>query len=54
MPIIVLTTSDREKDIERAYDLGCNSYICKPMNFENFIKVVIDIQQYWLILCKIP
>ena len=54
IPIIVLTTSDRGKDIERAYDLGCNSYICKPMNFENFIKVVIEIQQYWLILCKIP
>jgi CheY-like chemotaxis protein len=54
MPIIVLTTSDRDKDIERAYQLGCNSYICKPVNFENFIKVVMDIQQYWLILCKIP
>ena len=54
MPIIVLTTSDRDKDIKRAYDLGCNSYICKPVNFENFIKVVIQIQQYWLILCKIP
>ena len=53
MPIIVLTTSDREKDIERAYNLGCNSYICKPMTFENFIKVVIEIQQYWLFLCKI-
>ena len=54
MPIIVLTTSDRDKDIKRAYDLGCNSYICKPVNFENFIKAVIEIQQYWLILCKIP
>lgn len=54
MPIIVLTTSDREEDIERAYDLGCNSFICKPMNFENFVKVMIEIQQYWLILCKIP
>ena len=54
MPIIVLTTSPREKDIDRAYELGCNSYICKPVNFENFIKAVIEIHQYWLILCKIP
>ncbi len=54
MPIIVLTTSDRDKDIERAYHLGCNSYICKPMNFEKFIKAVLDIQQYWLNLSKIP
>lgn len=54
MPIIMLTTSEREKDIETAYNLGCNSYICKPVNFENFIDAVIKIQQYWLILCKIP
>jgi CheY-like chemotaxis protein len=54
MPIIMLTTSEREKDIETAYNLGCNSYICKPVNFENFINAVIKIQQYWLILCKIP
>ena len=53
MPIIVLTTN-RDTDIDRAYDLGCNSYICKPVNFENFIKAVIEIQQYWLFLCKIP
>ena len=54
MPIIVLTSSTRDKDIDRAYDLGCNSYICKPVSFENFIKAVIEIQQYWLFLCKIP
>jgi len=54
MPIIVLTSSPRDKDIDRAYELGCNSYICKPVNFENFIKAVIEIHQYWLILCKIP
>ena len=54
MPILVLTSSDRDQDVDRAYELGCNSYICKPVNFENFIKVVIEIQQYWLVLCKIP
>jgi len=54
IPIIVLTTSDRDIDIKRAYRLGCNSYICKPVNFEKFKKVLMEIQQYWLILCKIP
>ena len=54
IPIIVLTTSDREQDIQRAYDLGCNSYIVKPVNFKSFIKAVIEIHQYWLIQCKIP
>ena len=54
MPIIVLTTSPREKDIDRAYELGCNSYICKPVNYDNFLRAVIEIHHYWLILCKIP
>jgi len=54
IPIIVLTTSDREQDIQRAYDLGCNSYIVKPVNFESFIKAVIESHHFWLIQCKIP
>ena len=54
MPVIVLTTSDREKDIQLAYDLGCNSYIVKPVNYDNFLKAVVDIQRYWIILNEIP
>jgi len=54
IPIIVLTTSNREQDIQKAYNLGCNSYIVKPVNFENFIKSVIEIHKYWIIQCKIP
>lgn len=54
MPVIVLTTSDREKDIQLAYDLGCNSYIVKPVNYDNFLRAVIEIQRYWIILNEIP
>jgi CheY-like chemotaxis protein len=54
IPIIVLTSSERDKDIECAYKLGCNSYIVKPVNFENFIKKVTEIEEYWLIISKIP
>ena len=54
LPVIVLTSSNRDKDILRAYELGCNSYIIKPVNFNNFINAVIEIQRYWLILCEIP
>ena len=54
MPIIVLTTSNREKDVNRAYKLGCNSYIIKPVNFDNFIKAIMQIQNYWLYLCELP
>jgi CheY-like chemotaxis protein len=54
IPIIVLTSSDRTQDIEKAYNLGCNSYIVKPMNFENFIQAILVIEQYWLTISKIP
>lgn len=54
MPIIVLTTSNRHEDVKRAYDMGCNAYIVKPVSFDNFIKAVAEIQRFWLILCEIP
>jgi len=54
IPIIVLTSSEREKDIEEAYKIGCNSYIVKPVSFENFIKTVIEIKEYWLTISRIP
>jgi DNA-binding NarL/FixJ family response regulator len=50
----VLTTSDRDKDIDDAYRLGCNSYIVKPVSFENFINTVINIKDYWLTISQIP
>jgi CheY-like chemotaxis protein len=54
IPIVVLTSSERDKDIEEAYKLGCNSYIVKPVNFENFIKTVVDIKEYWLSISRVP
>ena len=54
IPVIVLTSSNRGLDVERAYDLGCNSYITKPVNYDNFLKAVIEIQRYWILLCEIP
>ncbi len=54
LPVIVLTTSNRDDDIERAYNLGCNSYIVKPVNYNHFLEAVIDIHRYWISLCEIP
>lgn len=54
IPVIILTTSDRDKDIERAFQLGCNSYLVKPVNFETFIQTVSKLNEYWLTLSKIP
>jgi CheY-like chemotaxis protein len=54
IPVIVLTTSDRDKDVEDAYRLGCNSYVVKLVSFENFINTVVKIKEYWLTISQIP
>jgi CheY-like chemotaxis protein len=54
IPVVVLTTSGRDQDVEQSYILGCNNYIMKPVNFEKFIKIVVKIEEYWLIISKIP
>ncbi|HAG17029.1 MAG TPA: two-component system response regulator [Bacteroidales bacterium] len=50
IPIVVLTTSSDNKDVERAYKLGANSYIIKPVNFDKFIEVASQIELYWNVL----
>ena len=54
IPVIMPTTSERDSDIEKAYSLGCNSYIVKPVNFQKFLEVVVNAQEYWLKISKIP
>ncbi len=54
MPIVVLTSSRDNVDLDRAYGLGCNSFIVKPVGYDNFLEAVIDIQKYWIIICEIP
>ena len=50
IPIVMLTVSKRDKDIIRSYDDGCNSFIQKPVNFENFLDVIKEISLYWGLL----
>lgn len=50
IPIIVLTTSAEDRDIEEAYRLGCNSYIVKPVEFNKFMEVAAQIEIYWCAL----
>jgi CheY-like chemotaxis protein len=54
IPVIVLTTSSREEDVVRTYDLGVNTFITKPVRFEDFIKVVTTIQEYWILIATLP
>ena len=49
-PVVVLTSSDEEKDIISSYDLGANSYVRKPVDFTEFTKAVRELRLYWLLL----
>jgi two-component system, response regulator len=47
IPVIVLTTSRAEEDIFQTYDLGVNSFICKPVSFQELVEVTKEIENYW-------
>jgi len=54
IPVVILTTSKEDKDISTAYDLGANSYIVKPVAFDNFMDVAQQIELYWCVLNEKP
>ena len=54
IPVVVLTSSTEEKDMVESYQLGVNSYIVKPVDFDNFCSSMKDIGMYWLLLNQLP
>lgn len=54
LPVVVLTTSYEAKDIEQMYSLRCNSYITKPIDFNNFVQAISQLAGYWLTLVVLP
>ncbi len=54
LPVIILTTSEREEDVVRSYVYGACSYIRKPVSLERFIDVVKQFEVYWTLVSRIP
>jgi len=54
LPVVMLTSSDEVQDIQRGYDSGVNSYISKPVDFDEFVSQVKLLGQYWLSLNRVP
>ena len=54
IPIVVLTTSQAEEDIRKAYDLHANCYITKPVDFQKFVQIIQSIENFWFTIVQLP
>lgn len=54
VPVVVLTSSSGEEDVARAYDLGCNTFIRKPMGMDEYLALARAVKDYWLRIAEIP
>ena len=54
IPVVVLTSSAASRDVETAYELGANSYIVKPVDFDKFTQVAAQIELYWTVINRSP
>lgn len=54
IPVVVLTSSDAERDVVKTYNLGANCYITKPVDLDQFASVVKSIEEFWFVVVKLP
>lgn len=54
IPVVIITSSEAEQDILRTYDLHANCYVTKPVDLDQFIKVIQSIENFWLTIVKLP
>jgi two-component system response regulator len=54
LPVVILTTSTEERDMVQGYHFGANSFICKPIDYDQFIQAIEQLGRYWLLLNETP
>jgi CheY-like chemotaxis protein len=54
IPVVMLTTSASEREMMESYNYGANSYVVKPVDFEQFVKAIKELKLYWLVLNSLP
>jgi CheY-like chemotaxis protein len=54
IPVVVLSTSEAERDVLRSYELGANSFVSKPMDVEEFTRAIHSIENYWFTVAQLP
>lgn len=54
LPVVVVTSSQENPDIKKAYELGVNSYVVKPVNFNDFLNAMAQLGLYWLLVNEAP
>ncbi|PTL84748.1 response regulator [Vitiosangium sp. GDMCC 1.1324] len=54
LPVVILTSSDEEKDLVESYSQGCNSYVRKPVSYTEFVEAARQLGVYWLMLNRVP
>ncbi len=54
IPVVVLTTSAADEDVYRAYGLHANCYICKPVDFGTFVRIINSLERFWLSTVRLP
>lgn len=54
IPVVVMTSSQEDRDITESYDLGVNSYVSKPVVFDEFANTVVQLGMYWMVVNRVP